>query len=138
MYPALLSGLALAGANHVGQSDAADASDNRDGILTAEEIGTQNLDGVQLVVLSACETGLGKSAGGEGVLGLQRSFQAAGAERGGQPLARGRPGDCRADDRSSTRNSGRSTSRRSMPSARRSSTSTAILTRSASWPVPAR
>ena len=79
MYPALLSGLALAGANHAGQTDAADVSDNRDGILTAEEIGTQNLDGVQLVVLSACETGLGKSAGGEGVLGLQRSFQAAGA-----------------------------------------------------------
>jgi CHAT domain-containing protein len=81
MYPAILSGLALAGANRTGQLDATDTSDNRDdsGILTAEEIGTQNLDGVQLVVLSACETGLGKSAGGEGVLGLQRAFQSAGA-----------------------------------------------------------
>jgi len=81
MYPAIFSGLALAGANRAGKTEIDPLSDNRDdnGILTAEEIGTQNLDGVQLVVLSACETGLGKSAGGEGVLGLQRSFQSAGA-----------------------------------------------------------
>jgi CHAT domain-containing protein/Tfp pilus assembly protein PilF len=76
----LLSGLALAGANHVGQAaDALAGSDSDDGILTAEELGTQNLDGVQLVVLSACETGLGKAAAGEGLLGLQRAFQSAGA-----------------------------------------------------------
>jgi CHAT domain-containing protein len=82
MHPALRCGLALAGANRAAkQSDVDPMSDKRDdnGILTAEEIGAQNLDGVQLVVLSACETGLGKSAAGEGVLGLQRSFQAAGA-----------------------------------------------------------
>ncbi len=71
----LLSGLALAGANRAGAA----ASGMDDGILTAEEIGAQNLDGVQMVMLSACETGLGRAVGGEGLLGLQRSFQAAGA-----------------------------------------------------------
>ena len=79
MHPSLLSGLALAGANHTGQADVSEAAGNSGGIVTAEEIGTQNLDGVQLVVLSACETGLGKAAGGEGLLGLQRAFQSAGA-----------------------------------------------------------
>ena len=78
-YPALLSGLALAGANQSGKADASEPTDGNEGILTAEEIGTQNLDGVQIVVLSACESGLGKQASGEGLLGLQRSFQSAGA-----------------------------------------------------------
>ena len=88
-YPALLSGLALAGANQAGKADADEPTNGNEGILTAEEIGTQNLDGVQIVVLSACESGLGKQASGEGLLGLQRSFQSAGAERRGQPLERG-------------------------------------------------
>ena len=79
MHPGLLSGLALAGANRAGAAHASQDLDADDGILTAEEIGTLNLDGVQLVALSACETGLGKAAGGEGLLGLQRAFQAAGA-----------------------------------------------------------
>jgi tetratricopeptide (TPR) repeat protein/CHAT domain-containing protein len=82
LHAGLLSGLALAGANQAGRAGniAAVAEDpGENGILTAEEIGAQNLDGVQLVMLSACETGLGKAAGGEGLLGLQRSFQAAGA-----------------------------------------------------------
>jgi CHAT domain-containing protein len=76
MHPGLCSGLALAGANRAAKED---ESQDENGILTAEEIGTMNLDGVQLVMLSACETGLGKEAGGEGLLGLQRAFQAAGA-----------------------------------------------------------
>ena len=73
MAPGVLTGLALAGANR----KPAPGAD--DGILTAEEVGTMNLDSVGLTVLSACETGLGRAAGGEGLLGLQRAFQVAGA-----------------------------------------------------------
>jgi CHAT domain-containing protein len=72
--PGLLSGIVLAGANKplaVGRED---------GILTALEVSELDLGKVQLVVLSACETGLGQVAGGEGILGLQRSFQVAGAK----------------------------------------------------------
>ncbi len=72
-HPGLLSGLALAGANRP------QAPDRADGILTAEEVQTLDLRRVDLAVLSACETGLGEVAGGEGLLGLQRSFQVAGA-----------------------------------------------------------
>ncbi|MEQ8791198.1 MAG: CHAT domain-containing protein, partial [Pirellulaceae bacterium] len=71
--PGLLSGIALAGANNPD-------SEHQDGILTAEEVRSLDLRGVDLAVLSACETGLGKKAGGEGLLGLQRSFQLAGAK----------------------------------------------------------
>lgn len=70
--PGLLSGLAFAGANHPDV-------EGEDGILTAEEASTLDLTRVDLVVLSACETGLGPVAGGEGILSLQRSFQVAGA-----------------------------------------------------------
>lgn len=70
-----LSGLALAGANR-----RAAATGGDDGILTAEEISTLDLSKVREVVLSACDTGLGDIAAGEGVLGLQRAFRLAGAQ----------------------------------------------------------
>jgi CHAT domain-containing protein/Tfp pilus assembly protein PilF len=72
-HPGLLSGIALAGANRPPEPG------QDDGILTAMEVEELHLRKTQLVVLSACETGLGKVAGGEGVLGLQRAFQIAGA-----------------------------------------------------------
>lgn len=67
--PGQLSGLVFACAN---QHD--------DGVMTADEIAFLRLRDVQLAVLSACETGLGETAGGEGLLGLQRSFHIAGAK----------------------------------------------------------
>jgi CHAT domain-containing protein len=72
--PGLLSGLVFAGAN----TPPAEGKD--DGILTALEVSSLDLSKVDTVVLSACETGLGEVAGGEGLLGLQRSFQVAGAK----------------------------------------------------------
>jgi CHAT domain-containing protein/tetratricopeptide (TPR) repeat protein len=73
--PLLLSGLALAGANRRNETK----NRGEDGILTAEEIASLDLTGVEWAVLSACETGVGKVQAGEGVLGLRRAFEVAGA-----------------------------------------------------------
>jgi CHAT domain-containing protein len=74
--PLLLSGLALAGVN---RRDPKQSTED-DGILTAEEIASVNLEGVDWAVLSACETGIGAIKAGEGVFGLRRAFQVAGAK----------------------------------------------------------
>ena len=73
-HPGLLSGLVLAGANRPAEEG------KDDGILTALEVEQMDLSRVKLATLSACETGLGQTAGGEGLLGLQRAFQIAGAK----------------------------------------------------------
>jgi CHAT domain-containing protein/tetratricopeptide (TPR) repeat protein len=78
--PLVLSGLVLAGANRPSAEVNADGSARDDlGILTAEAIAGLPLAGLELAVLSACETGLGLVGGGEGVFGLQRAFHLAGA-----------------------------------------------------------
>ena len=73
----VLSGLVLGGRSERPSGAAATSPEDRD-TLTAEAIAGLPLQGLNLAVLSACETGLGTVAGGEGVFGLQRAFHLAG------------------------------------------------------------
>jgi CHAT domain-containing protein len=74
LLPGLLSGLVCAGAN----APTPEGHDN--GLLTAEEVAWLGLSRCELVVLSACETGLGTVRGGEGMMSLRRAFRQAGAK----------------------------------------------------------
>jgi CHAT domain-containing protein len=83
LAPLLHSGLAFAGAartpEEIVSAKVGGPIDREDCILTAEEVQSLDLRGAELVVLSACDTGLGKGCYGQGVLGLQSAFLSAGA-----------------------------------------------------------
>jgi len=76
--PLVLSGLLLTGANVPHPIDDFGLPQGDGGILSAEAIAGLSLRNLELAVLSACETGLGDVAGGEGIYGLQRAFHIAG------------------------------------------------------------
>ena len=77
--PMLRSGLLFAGANRAWTGKRSIEGID-DGILTAKEIAALNFSKVKLIVMSACQTGLGDIEANEGVYGLQRAFKLAGAE----------------------------------------------------------
>ena len=78
-HPMLRSGLIMARGNAAWKGIQT-LEGREDGVLTAYEISQMNLSNTELVVLSACETGLGDIQGNEGVYGLQRAFKIAGAK----------------------------------------------------------
>jgi CHAT domain-containing protein len=78
--PLFRSGIILSGANYFWKGGNA-INGVEDGICTAYEISQLDLSKTELVVLSACETGLGDVKGSEGVFGLQRGFKLAGAQK---------------------------------------------------------
>ena len=77
--PFLKSGLALAGANRF--SDPGQLTSAHDSFVTAEDVLSMRLEDTELVVLSACETGLGQTLPGQGVFGLRSAFLIAGCRK---------------------------------------------------------
>lgn len=78
--PLMRTGLAFSGANSIWNQEKKSQENIDDGILTAYEVANMDLSNTELVVLSACKTGLGDITNNEGVYGLQRAFRMSGVQ----------------------------------------------------------